>query len=131
MRAFSLHAFVFLLGGLVGHAGFLHRVAFGQPVGREGQQGFALAHAHSLDDVSPQVDHAADGSHGHALVALCGQYLSAGLDDLVEGAGLDFTGFHARRLCLVGREDDFVASFVAVCFGFGLVVVSGVFVAGV
>ena len=123
----GLHAFIFLLGGLVGHAGFLHRVAFGHLVGREGQQGFTFAHAHSFDDASPEVDHAADRSHGHTLVALRGQYLSAGLDDAMEGAGLYFTDGHAGRLGLVGREDDFVASAVSMGF-FGLVVVSCVFV---
>ena len=121
----GLHAFVFLAGGLIGHAGFLHRVAFGHLVGREGQQGFARSHAHPFDDASPQVDHAADGGHGHTFVALCGQYLSAGLDDPVEGAGLYFTDGYACRLGFVRREDNFVAASVGF---FGLVVVSRVFV---
>ena len=121
----GFHTFVFFLGGFVGYAGFLHGVAFSHLVGREGQEGFAFAYAHPFDDAALQVNHTTDGSHGHPFVALRGQYLSAGFDDLMEGAGLYFAGHHAGRLGFVGREDDFVASFVGVCLfrGFGLVIV--------
>ena len=59
--------------------------------------------------------------YSYPLVALGGQYLPAGLDDLGEAAGFHHAGFYACGLCLGGRHDNFVRGAFGVG-GFGVCV---------
>ena len=103
-----LHTLVFLLRHLVGYTGFLHGVALGDVARRKQDERHAFAHAHALGYFPLERHDACHGGYGYPLVALRGQYLPAGLDDLGEVARFYGTCLYACGLCLGGRHDDFV-----------------------
>ena len=113
-----LHTFVFFLADFVGDTGFLYGVTFGHVLRREGKQRSAFAYLHTFDYLVAERYDTSYGGNGYAFIALCGQYLSTGLDDLVKGARFYGADLYTCCLGFGWWQDYFTAAGTVPFFGF-------------
>lgn len=83
-----------------------------------GEQRTAFAYLHTFDYLVAERYDTSYGGNGYAFIALCGQYLSAGLDDLVKGARFYGADLYTCCLGFSWWQDYFAAAGTVPFFGF-------------
>ena len=104
-----LHSFVFLFGYFVSDSGTLYGVTVGDVVRRNSHQRSAATDAHSFRHLAAERNDSGHRGYSHRFVALGSEYLSACLDDLLEGGRCDGIYLYTGSVSFRFREDDFIA----------------------